>query len=115
VCRQQRRDGACAEVLARTEDFAKAEVADLYVVVGIDEDVGCLYVAVQDAAAVRVLQTLRELDEELPKAFLDDKGAGLRVPADEALQVAAAGKLHDNVQRAALKEGAKVGDDVRVR
>ena len=29
VCRKQRRDGACAEVLFRTEDFAKAEVADL--------------------------------------------------------------------------------------
>ena len=95
-------------VLALTEDFAKAKVADLYIVVGIDEDVGRLDVAVQDAAAVRVLQTLRELDEELPKAFLADECAGLRVPADEALQVTAAGKLHDNVQRAALKERAEV-------
>ena len=88
----------------RTENFPEAEIADFDVVVGIYEDVGGLDVTVQNAAAVCVLQALCELDQKLPETVFAEEGPSLRVAPDEALQIAPAGKLHDNVQRALLQE-----------
>jgi hypothetical protein len=76
----------------------KAEVAELYRAIAVDEYVGGLDVAVQDLLGPRVAveQRQQQLETHVPHLLLEEARAGLAVAANLAPQVAALAELHDD-------------------
>src|SRR5581483_8965713 len=88
----------------------QAEVDDLGAALGVDEDVGRLHVAVDDARLVRVLERLRHVAGDLAGAA---PGDAVRRVLDELLEARARDELHREVERAAdlarVEDRADVG------
>nr|CAB3493945.1 unnamed protein product [Digitaria exilis] len=84
------------------EESGEAEVGDLEVAGGVEEDVLGLHVAVEDAAGVGVDQRGHELGEHAARGVLGEAAGGEGGEAGE--EVAAGGELHDEVHLGARGE-----------
>jgi hypothetical protein len=80
----------------------------------VKQHVDHLYVTVQDALAMEVLHSLRELMEDAAEGFLRNVGFVALVLVHHPLKVAVGGKFHDDVERLFLDKGSEVGDYVLV-
>jgi hypothetical protein len=98
------------------EFLGDVEVADLDFVLGAEEDVGGLEVAVDDVGGVQVLESCEYLHSVLPDLILEEPLCVFEACLDELGEVALRGQLHHDAQVAALavEERLPVLNDVRV-
>lgn len=98
------------------EHFGHVEVAQLVDVIGSDEDVGALEVAVQDLPLVQRLEAEGHMHQRPPYFLLFVLGARLGVRLDPLENVTALRKFHDHTKRSGvlIVKGLLVADDVVV-
>lgn len=102
------------EVEGLAHELGDAEVADLHLVAGSDEDVVGLEVAVQDLLLVDVLEAQRQLDEPLEHLRLPQRTPLRAPPLQVLLQVAPLSVLHNDADRLALHKRLQVSHHVAV-
>ena len=111
-----RRDviGGCPDFrsrgLAALGDESQAEIDDLHISLGIEQDVARLDIPVDQPCCLRALEPFRHLDGEREKL-------GLGNPAlfpDLVLEVPAGDKLHRNIEPPESPAGGQDADDIRV-
>ena len=105
--------GGCAACGGVCLETGKPEVADLEVALLVDQEVGRLKVAMDDAAAVKVLDALEQLVEHIRHVVVAEV-----VRADDGVQVCIHVLLHEVHLAEALEAGWLLDvedlDDVRV-
>ena len=87
--------------------LGQTEVGDAHLTQGVQEDVGGLDVAVEDALVMGVLQGIADLLDDL-----DRLAGGERGVADEFLEVGAVHELHEEVEQVIPLAEVEDGDDV---
>ncbi len=107
-------DGLVVEI-ARRVGARDAEIADLHLALEADEDVRRGDVAVNELAAVRVVEAAQRLHHHQERELDGQRDAKVRAPAAELAEIEALHVLHRDEKAARVAPEILDGDDVGVR